>query len=176
MKLRHFFYLVVTLFLIFGTSCEDKKTNDKVYYFENRSTSDVHTPIIRLNLNGVEKYWIIDTGANMSLIDNDFYENNKTCFDYITSLDMTLNGVSGSKNYNAHYISAELGDSVVIMHQFLTSDLSSVRKNIKNRLNIDIVGIIGSDYLDKYSYTVDFYNRTLYRHEIKIDSLFNIKK
>lgn len=172
MKIKQFLSLIFIALLVFWTSCNNKEQNNDVYAFENITTSDVHTPIIELKLNGSGKYWIVDTGANMSLIDETFYEKNKDEFCYIKDFEMTLNGVSGSKNYVTRYVSCELGDSIIITHQFLTSDLSGVKKNIKDRLNIDIVGIIGSDYLDRYSYTIDFYNRLLYRHKINVDSLF----
>ena len=152
MKLKHFFSLLIVSFLIiFGISCSHKEPSKDVYYFENSSSSSVHTPIIKLKLNGKDKHWIVDTGANMSLIDEEFYQENENEFEYITDFDMTLNGVSGSKNYVARYVSCELGDSITIVHQFLTSDLSGVKENIKSRLNVDVVGIIGSDYLDRYS-------------------------
>lgn len=175
MRFKQILLLIFVALLAFGISCSRKEQNNDVHLFENSSASSVYTPIIKLNLNGNSQYWIVDTGANMSLIDETFYQENENEFDYITDFDMTLNGVSGSKNYTAHYVSCELGDSVTIIHQFLTSDLSGVKKNVKDRLNVEIVGIIGSDYLDRYSYTIDFYNRALYRHKVELDSILSIK-
>lgn len=156
-------------------SCNDKKSNSgTTYYFENKSSLNVHTPILKMALNGKMQNWIIDTGANMSLIDESFYNNNTDDFEYLTEVDMTLNGVSGSKDYKAHYVLGELGTDFKLKHQFLTSDLTGVINNMKSRLGVDIVGIIGADYLDKYGFTVDYFNKAVYRHTIPLDSLMNI--
>lgn len=153
-------------------SCGDKSENKGgTYSFENKYTSDLHTPVIRMNLNGSPRYWIVDTGANMSIIDSKYYHDNEGEFTYLTDIDLTLNGVSGSKSYEAFYVSGKIGDSIVITHQFLTNDLAGVRANIKDRLNVDVIGILGADYLDRYSYTVDFYNKSLYIHKVPLDSI-----
>lgn len=165
------YYFIALFFITFG-SCVNKDHNaNDVYLFENKYSTDVHTPVVEMDLNGKPKYWIIDTGANMSIIDSKYYHENESDFTYLTNIDMTLNGVSGSKDYEALYVSAIIGDSITINHQFLTSDLTGVINNMKERLNVDIIGILGADYLDRYSYTVDFYNKSMYINKLPLDSL-----
>lgn len=171
-KIRLFAIIATCMALLFS-SCEKKKENtETINHFENTISTDVYTPIVSMQLNGVERHWIIDSGANMSLIDETFYQDHKDDFLYLSSVDMTLNGVSGASDYTANTIFAELGyGNNKISHQFVTSNLVGVRKTIKQRIGIDVVGLIGADILSRYGYSIDFYNNAIYRHSTPIDSI-----
>lgn len=170
---------IVKLFLVLSmlctlciTSCDNgKKNTDFLYYFEQTENDGINTPITNIPVNGEEKYFIIDTGANMSLIDETYYLKHKNDFQFIKYIDLTVHGVSGGKDVQASYIIGELGDSVKIQHQFMTSDLRGVISNIKSACGHEIIGIIGSDYLIRYDFSVDFKNRAIYRNVMPLDSI-----
>lgn len=178
-QIKFFIIFMIVLLTGISISCNKNKENDNsetTFYFENTNTSSVYIPIIKININGIESNFIIDTGANMSLIDEKFYQEHQNTFQFLNEIDMTLNGVSGGKDYKAHYILGEIGDNIKIKHHFLTSDLTSVVNNIKSSMGITVVGILGADYLDRYGFTVDYMNRAIYRHNIPLDTLLNINK
>lgn len=169
------FFLILMFGVFFMTSCtENKKNTDFMYYFENTENDGVNTPITKIPVNGVYKYFIIDTGANMSMIDETYYLNNKNDFQFLKELDMTIQGVVGGKDVKSSYIVGELGDSIRIKHHFITSDLRGVISNINSACGYKIIGIIGSDYLLRYNFSVDFRNRAIYRNILPLDSI--IKK
>lgn len=171
--------IIQALFLLcifFVYSCNNNKNENRelVYDFENSQISGIYTPISKIKVNGVYKHFIIDSGANMSMIDESYYERNEKDFQFIKELDMTLSGVSGDKDVKAKYIVAELGDSIKIKHQFITSNLQGVIYNIRESIGIDIIGIIGADYLNKYDFCIDFYNKAVYRNQAELDSILNL--
>lgn len=53
----------------------------------------------------------------------------------------------------------------------MTSDLRGVISNIKSTCGREIIGIIGSDYLIRYDFSVDFKNRAIYRNVMPLDSI-----
>lgn len=171
--IKSYYWLTLTLILgLIFNSCDEKKNNkNETFYFENGVSSNVYTPLIDMKLNGVERTFIVDTGANMSLIDDSFYKDNENDFQFLSEIDMTLNGVAGTKNYKAYYILGGLGDDNSLKYQFLTSDLSGVRNSIKTSTGIDIIGILGADYLNRYGFTVDFVHKAIYRFIVPLDSL-----
>lgn len=170
--------ILVKLFFVLSVmcviSCTEKKNNtDFLYHFEQTENSGVNIPIVEIPVNNEGKYFIIDTGANMSLIDEEYYEKNEDDFQYIKTIDMTIQGISGGKDVTSAYIMAELGDSIKIKHQFMTSNLKGVISNIKNSCGREIIGLIGADYLIRYDFSVDFKNRAIYRNVIPLDSIIN---
>lgn len=170
---------IVKLFLVLSvlctlciTSCDNgRKNTDFLYYFEQTEHDGINTPIVNIPLNDCNKYFIIDTGANMSLIDETYYLKHKEDFQFIKYIDLTINGISGGQDVQTAYIIGELGDSIKIQHQFMTSNLKGVISNIKTACGCEIIGIIGSDYLIRYDFSVDFKNRAIYRNIMPLDSI-----
>lgn len=169
-----FVKLFFVLSVICVVSCTDNKNNtDFLYYFEQTESNGVNTPIVKIPVNNEGKYFIIDTGANMSLIDETYYLKNSEDFQFIKNIDLTIQGISGGKDVQSAYIIGELGDSLKIKHQFMTSDLKGVISNIKSSCGREVIGIIGADYLRRYDFSVDFKNGAMYRNVIPLDSIIN---
>lgn len=172
-SISSYFITLLAIFLLFGCSGSKNENYDGYTHdFINSPISAVYIPIVEIELNGKPQYWVIDTGANLSVVDNGFYENHEDDFEYLDNMDMTLNGVSSSVSYISTYLNGIIGKGEdTINHQFITSDLSSVRQNIKENLGISIAGILGSDFLDKYDYVVDFKYDIIYRQTMPLDSI-----
>lgn len=168
------FILLMVSFLFIG-GCDwrgDKNLGDSVYMFKNNPLSDLYTPIIEMDLNGKPQFWVIDTGANLSLIDQNFFNENEKDFHYLDNIDMTLNGISGSMDYQADYVGGVMGKGAKkFYHNFLTSDLTGVIDNIRDRNGIEIAGIIGADFLSKYKYAIDFKNELIFIQYLPSDSI-----
>lgn len=177
-KIKIILSILVVMLLGLALGCNEKHNRlESALYFENRYSSDLFTPVVKLNLNGKVQHWIVDTGANMSLVDDSFYNTHSEDFTYLNDVDMTLNGVSGSKNYKAYYLLGELSvDSVKFNQHFLTSDLTGVKQSIKESMGVEIAGILGADYLNRYMFTVDYTNKAVYMHQIPLDTIMAIDK
>lgn len=169
--------LLVILAFFIGSCVDNRRDLDSAIYFENRYSNDLYTPVVEMTLNGIPQYWIVDTGANMSLVDDAFYAENEEHFTYLNDVDMTLNGVSGTKDYKAYYVLGKLGFSNTTFDQhFLTSDLTGVKKSIKERMGVNIAGILGADYLNRYMFTVDYCNKAVYIHQIPLDTIMKMNE
>lgn len=175
-KTVSFFKIAVLLFVSFSfiTSCGEKKKEhvDMQYEMVNRDYQGIYTPIVEMPVNGKMRYFIVDTGANLSMIDESFYQGNKEDFNFLKEIEMTINGVSGSASSTSSYINTVLGDSITILHSFVTNDLTGVVNNIRTNTGKRIVGIIGADFLNRYDFNVDFFNNMVY---VKQDTLTNKK-
>jgi hypothetical protein len=116
-------------------------------------------PVISANVNGLPVKLLIDTGANLSLIDTStdmflFFERD---FEIPVTMAAGLGGngyIFGIKNIEIEY------EGRVLDVNFRGTNLSNFRKNN------GIVGIIGSDYLNKHGLVIDYYNRTIKEGEI----------
>ena len=167
--------IYVLLFSLLSCACiscsENMNKNKFVSKIKDTSINGIYIPISKITINGNKEYFIIDTGANISMIDFEYYKNNQEKFTFLKDIDITINGISGDKDVSEKYVLAEIGDSLKLNQQFMTSDLSDIIHNIKNVCGFKIVGIIGSDYLNKYNFCVDFNNNALYINKAPLDSI-----
>lgn len=145
----------MALFLI---SCSKSENTNTIKYFENKQWNEINVPVIKMKFDGKERFFIVDTGANQSVIDNSFYTLNKDAFDIIRETEVNYHGITGSKTTKAYILSAYIEGKHNI---FMTSDISGVVKTIKDKLNITIAGIIGSDFFERNKVIIDFNNRNL---------------
>lgn len=102
------------------------------------------------SINNIPTTFIIDSGANISVI------NTKTDSIFNFTIDKTtppnyINGVTSSQRlYNLNNVSIDIGDE----------KLNIKAKGI-NLSNVNLVGIIGTDYLIKNEIIINFKNKTI---------------
>jgi len=141
--LTHFIWiaLLATIF-----SCKSRKEIDFVI-FEN-------LPIITANLNGIPINVLIDTGASTSLIDI----TTSGILLFKRDFDIPLNighGMGGATTLFG------VKDAILV-HETDTLDITFKGVDLSNfRHGTGIVAIIGSDFLSKNGYVVDFTSNTL---------------
>jgi len=112
-------------------------------------------PTINVEINGKPAKLLIDTGADSSILD--YTADTIYGFRYDKNVPITIGkGLGG--------ISLIYGvEDVVLVHKtdtlnvkFKSTDLSLIR------LNSGIIGIIGSDFLYRNNYIIDYKNRNIY--------------
>lgn len=157
--------ITILFILLLGiTSC--KKETQGTIEFKNSAYSECNIPIISVKVDSVDVLFILDTGANSSLIDSDFYRNNKNLFTYSRTINVQYTGIGGSTGYKDQDIvvaSTNIGDVV-----FIEQDLSSVINSVKD---YKIKGVIGSSFFKLNPSIIDYHNRCLYFSRIEMDSL-----
>ena len=62
--MKKILFLILMVFSLL--SCNNKKTNSDILYFENPSYEECNIPVIETCLDSTKVCFIIDTGANMS--------------------------------------------------------------------------------------------------------------
>lgn len=133
--------------------------DSNVVYFESTHEKEFKIPVVEFNINGVLACFIIDTGSNGSILDYKWYKENSGLFTFKKATYIDYIGVSGVSTIRTVYV-----DGVVngIKTNFTTSDLTAIIKTLKNH-NLDVVGILGSVYLEQNNYIIDYNTKSMYR-------------
>lgn len=157
--------LIIMLFLAVG--CRPTNT-ESLLYFENKYTEACNIPVVKSQVGNQTAYFIIDTGANTSLIDSDYYRTHQELFVFSHTVDVQYHGIGGStEEMTVDVVIGELSIGDVI---FMESDLSSVRRQLQIE-GYNIIGIIGSDFFERTLSIIDYGNRALYFASLDLDSL-----
>lgn len=116
-------------------------------------------PIVGDTINNEVVHFVIDSGANLSVIDSEYYERNKHNFRYVSEQDLKLWGIGGivkTKKSVTVRIKTSIGWCT-----FRETDL----KQVINKLNLggyNVVGIIGSDFL-REGYVINYKTQQITR-------------
>ena len=115
-------------------------------------------PIVLGKLNGKKAYFLVDSGADISLIDA---SQKKKYGIRTTDLDLTNREIYdlSSKHKKvvpvAKEVQVRLCDELV-KGRFLVLDIETLVDAIRRSNGIKIAGIIGSDVMKKYAFLIDY--------------------
>jgi hypothetical protein len=110
---------------------------------------------VNVTLNDKTCLLLIDTGASRSLLN--INKCNKYGFGYIKSEKINYIGIGGVQDIYVIY-DYKIDDFFISM---LGADLEDVTRYF-NEDNIDIIGIMGSDFLNDNNAIIDYQNLKLY--------------
>ncbi len=154
MKKISILIIILLIFNIFFI----KNRFPKVIPFKNSHNEDIRIPIIQKDINNEEVLFILDSGANISIIDSTWYHNNKQVFTEAEDVKMVLVGISGIVSINSKIVYTEIDEDYVV---FTITDLVPVTKNLSKQ-GFKIVGILGSDYLKDNNLIIDYKKQAVY--------------
>ncbi len=121
----------------------------------------VNLPVVTFENNGNKYNFIIDTGANDSII-------NEACEDILVTPNKTKNtvqGISGNEQ-KCHTVSIEFTYKGIAFNTvFNVVDLKELLDSIKDNYGVTVHGILGTNFLDKYNYVIDFKDYIIYRRK-----------
>lgn len=164
--------LLLVLLTVLVMACKNTPSNE-IAYFQNPTYVECNIPIIKTQIDSTEVCLILDTGANMSLIDSDWYRKNQHLVTYSRTIEIKYHGIGGSTEMQeVDVVVAKLPIGSVV---FTESNLSSIKKQISEQ-GYNIIGIIGSDFFERTSAVIDYGNRALFFADLELDSLKLIKK
>lgn len=119
----------------------------------------VNLPVVTFENNGNKYNFIVDTGANDSII-------NKSCEDILVTPHTTKNTVQGIMGDNTKCSTVMIKftyKDVEFDTMFNVVDLDELFTVIKKDYGVTVHGILGTNFLDKYNYVIDFKDYTIYR-------------
>lgn len=151
--MKYFWIMLIGLFMF---SCTPEKKTDFVHFSNNY---ECNIPLVSTYIDSVEVEFIIDTGAAISLIDSDWYSNNRDECTFVHKAELELHGIGGDvseKTVDVVRMNLPIGYVTLV-----ESDLSSVKDKLKSD-GYNVIGIIGSDFLKTRNYIIDFEKRMLY--------------
>jgi hypothetical protein len=118
-------------------------------------------PIVEVTLNGKKAYFIIDTGADISVINAAVAEK----YGFETVKDYSGYTAKGISNHDEKFMKVKnalvLLDSVQMRTEFFAFDMEHLAKSIEERTTYRVVGIIGADLLVRYGFVIDYGTRML---------------
>lgn len=129
-----------------------------------------YVPLVQAKLNDKYKYFILDTGASISVIDESEVKNMKVYYEdanTITGYGGIIKSTKVLKNPNI-----ELG-GIKLTDKWLVQDISHIKLAVENSTNVTIAGIIGNNQLARYHLIIDLNKGRLYspqRVEYKEDT------
>ena len=151
---KTFKLLTTFLIIIILQSCYSiKNINDS--FTEVTLIQHNKMQFVELEFNGIKTKLLIDTGASKSLLDISKAE--KFDFKYVLLSEEQYIGIGGLADIYVIYDYEIRG----IFISFLGADLNAVTRYFYEN-NIEIVGILGSDFLEKHDAIIDYKKNIMY--------------
>ncbi|WP_079685494.1 retropepsin-like aspartic protease family protein [Ohtaekwangia koreensis] len=120
-------------------------------------------PVVKAKLNGKNAFFIIDTGASVSILN----ESEAAHFGFsVVNYDvqamtevMSFNGTSNIGHVNTCIL--EIGSTAIKYHGFRSKDMREFASILQRDEQIRLAGILGSDLLNRYSMSINFMDKTI---------------
>lgn len=133
--------ILITLLIIIACS-KPKVGANEIHFSQNNNL-----PIVTLDINGHYIRLLVDTGATLNVLDKSLQK--KLRFSTRES-GQVFEGIGGSRYAeDAYNITTKYKDSIIEI-DYITLDISNINKAI------GVQGIIGSGFLEKNGYKIDF--------------------
>jgi hypothetical protein len=117
-------------------------------------------PIVEGKINGKRAWFIIDTGASVSILNRSNARHfGFKCFD---SYSVSVVGFGGESKMNeAFNCKVEFGPLLLKNISFRARHMNDLTDVIRQHENIEIAGIIGADVFNRYKIAIDFKKSTI---------------
>ena len=115
--------------------------------------------IVAVKINGKSANMLVDTGASMSLVDDN--QSGKYGYERRNKLSGTITGVGGEQSDVWHVKDIDVKLQGLPVYQFLMTDLSGVASSIQEETGIDIAGIIGLPQIKDLEMKIDADNNLI---------------
>ncbi len=138
------------------------------FYINNFSEFDY---IYKVNIKGVNYNFLLDTGADVTAIDNDIISKISSPVDrenisnHVKWMDLVTSHGSRSELELYYSPSIKLGGEVISSDVVVSFELGF----LKNAIGVDIDGIIGMDIINHFVWEFDNLNRKLSVYKLKED-------
>jgi len=134
-------------------SKELKKLKDSLSFKQSMELTDL--PIVTFYQNGEKLNFILDTGATDCLIDERVLENKGLKYEDIDRETVTY-GIDGiAKRTKRCKMNIEYNNNI-FESEFLVKDLSAAFDILRKQDGVKVHGLIGSKFLNRYKYIIDF--------------------
>ena len=127
------------------------------------------TPIVRLDINNTTMHFIIDTGSDISFINENTYQSGHYLFTILDSSILNFNTLNNTNTVIEGTIVTTTLDETLCTN-FTVYDIEHIVDNVFITTGILIDGIIGNDSLREWDAIIDFERQEFtYTHNNKID-------
>ena len=154
-----FVSLCVSLMMI---SCEKNKTDvcETTDYFVAKIHRQDFLPIVECSLNGKKGFFILDTGASVTILDSRVAKQYGFYVDKFDSQPLTGFGGRESEIRNAYNTTLILNQTI-LPKKCVAQDLSHVADAIQHNAGVQVIGVIGVDNMKALGLKIDLKNQIL---------------
>ena len=156
-------YAVLLLFVILvaivynGIEEYNRKNETKMSFMESMDLTGI--PVVTFINNGKKFNFLLDTGANYSVINSSTLNDIKYTSSSMTSKLFGMEGNAQEVNFatiNLEYKNNKFTDD------FQVVDMGAAFDKVKQSSGVTVCGILGSEFFRKYKYILDFNNLIAY--------------
>lgn len=152
--------ILLVLLLAFSVNIIEKiirEKRDKISFKESMDLTDL--PIITLYNGKTKINFLLDTGSNLSHINRSYLSN----LEYQDlNIEQDTIGMEGNKVTSKVCRIQVFYKENRYEEEFVASDLDNAFNTIKQESGVQIHGILGNKFFEKYKYVLDFSNLTAY--------------
>lgn len=152
--------ILLVLLLAFSVNIIEKiirEKRDKISFKESMDLTDL--PIITLYNGKTKINFLLDTGSNLSHINRSYLSN----LEYQDlNIEQDTIGMEGNKVTSKVCRIQVFYKENRYEEEFVASDLDNAFNTIKQESGVQIHGILGNKFFEKYKYILDFSNLTAY--------------
>jgi hypothetical protein len=149
--------IILIILVLLGISC---KTQDKQFEGDNKINfiSYNKLPIVEGRINNRKAYFILDSGASISVLDET--QSHKFKFDVEESDDEAA-GYGGVAQFSSVYnADIEMG-GLSMVTKFKSQDLTAIVVIMEATEGVTISGIIGNDIMKPNKFIINFADETI---------------
>ena len=140
-----------------------RRREDRVQFSFKESLDLTDLPIITFIHENKKLNFLLDTGASLSVINEDVLD--KLTYD-CTKETSTIMAMDGIKGTSYPIIEITLGYSnVTYREKFQVVNLSEVVDQLKQTYGVNLHGILGNRFFQRYKYVLDFDKLIAYSYE-----------
>lgn len=165
MILKIILVLVIVAFIaVVINGVEDYNSHNRTNKLSFKESIDSLTiPIVTLFNNDKAFNFVVDTGANYSVINAEYLK----LFDakILKGITGKVYGINGDPQdvYYARIQLSQYNDNFV--EEFQVFDIQSMCDNLKEENGVEIAGILGSSFFQRYKFIIDFNELNMYRND-----------
>lgn len=162
--------LVVGVIVVLGIKLFKKLRNSfllKYKYFINfESIKCKHNsiPLIKVNIQGKYRHFIVDTGCEGNVVTQTFIDSEPAYNNVVYSGKYTMRGVGHEETQTVPY----LIETIKIQKEswkvpfMVTNDIEGTLMSISEDTGLPIIGILGSDFFEESRWLIDFDSKVIW--------------
>lgn len=139
--------------------CNPKEDNS--YEFSKGSV----LPVVDFKVNGVWTSFLVDTGAELSMVSERFVGRNIDKFKIIDTIHIASITANGVENIDMYHTKGIVNDTIPVC--FLVSDFSDAASEMSKNCGKEVAGILGFDFIKDNKVVFDFEKRELPKNKTK---------
>ena len=150
--------LVLVIVFIINTIDDIRKRNNSKISFKE-AMDLVELPVVTFYNGDTKLNFLLDTGSNVSYINSSIIP---LLVHEKTDKEMNTIGIEGNKVSNQFCKMSVTYKNQVFEEEFSIADLDEAFGVVKQESGVQIHGILGSKFLERYKYVLDFKELTAY--------------